>query len=96
MYRELRFRVRDSELGTLCGLGAVVDAGQILNVIVQLFYMREESTNWDTLGFFLVQADIYLLMLRSVFIEDGLQMEDSALEKVLICLPAFLLVLATT
>ena len=69
---------------------------QILNVVVQLFYACEESANCDMLWFLQVRADIYLLTLRSVFVEDSLQMEDSALEKVLICLSAFLVVLATT
>ncbi len=96
MYHELRFRVGDSKLSTLCCLGAVVDAGQILNVAVQLFYMCEESAYRDVLGLLLVVTYINLLTFRSIFIEDGLQMKRGAFEKVLICLTTFLLVLAAT
>ena len=96
MYCELRFRVGDSKLGTLRCLGAVVDARQILNVAVQLFYTREESAYHDALALLQVVTYINLLTFHGVFIEDGLQMKRGAFEKVLICLTTFLLVLAAT
>ena len=68
MYYELRFCVGDSELGTLRCLGAVVDAGQILNVTVQLFYTREESANSDALGFLQVATNVDWLTFRGIFI----------------------------
>ncbi len=66
---------RGQQAGTLRSLGAVVDAGQILNVTVQLFYTREESADCDTLGFLHVTTNVDLLTFCGVFIEDGLQME---------------------
>ncbi len=61
-------------LHSLC---AVVDAWQILNVTVELFYACEEGVNHDALGLVKHVMDIDLLTFCSIFVKDDI-LEDCA------------------
>jgi hypothetical protein len=77
-------------------LSVALGLGQILNVTVQLFYMREESMYRDALWFLQVTTNVDLLTFRCVFIKDSLQMKHGTHKKMLVCFPVFELVLRAT